>query len=84
MWGLLSESCGFVDVGLLFDDRTGLSFTTAVDPRQRSHSRVRVPWDSRPHFTVSDLRLPILSLLRLSGLRWRYSTPPLLCETLVT
>jgi hypothetical protein len=30
----------------------GLSFTIAAGPRQRSHSRVRVPWDSRPYFTV--------------------------------
>jgi hypothetical protein len=28
---------------------------------QRSHSRVRVPWDSQTYFTVSDLRLPFLS-----------------------
>jgi hypothetical protein len=39
----------------------GLSFTIAAGPRQRTHSRVRVPWDSLPYFTVSDLRLPILS-----------------------
>jgi hypothetical protein len=48
---LLSDSCGFVDV------RTGLSFTIAAGPRQRSHSRVWVPRDSWPHFTASDLRL---------------------------
>jgi hypothetical protein len=54
--------------GALSDERTGLSFTLAAGPRQRSHSRVRVPWDSRPYFTVSDSRL--------AGLRWRYSTPP--------
>jgi hypothetical protein len=30
----------------LFNERTGLSFTIAIDPRQRSHSRVRVPRDS--------------------------------------
>jgi hypothetical protein len=29
-----------------------------------------------PYFTVSDWRLPFCRLLRLSGLRWRYSTPP--------
>jgi hypothetical protein len=29
----------------------------AAGPCQRSLSRVRVPWDSRPYFTVSDLRL---------------------------
>jgi hypothetical protein len=28
------------------DERTGLPFTIAAGPRQRSHSRVRVPWDS--------------------------------------
>jgi hypothetical protein len=42
---------------------TGLSFANATGPRQRSHSRVRVPWDSGPYFTVSDLGLP-------------YSSPP--------
>jgi hypothetical protein len=32
--------------GALSDDRTGLSFAIAVDPRQRSHSRVQVQRDS--------------------------------------
>jgi hypothetical protein len=36
----------------------GLLFTIAADPRQRSHSQVRVPRNSWPHFTVSDSRLP--------------------------
>jgi hypothetical protein len=36
----------------------GLSFTIAADPRQRSHSRVRVPRGSWTYFTVSDSRLP--------------------------
>jgi hypothetical protein len=35
-----------------------MSFTIADGPRQRSHSRVRDPWDSRPYFTVSDTRHP--------------------------
>jgi hypothetical protein len=43
MWGALSLS----------DERTGLSFTTAAGPCQRSHSRI--------HFTVSDPRLPFSS-----------------------
>jgi hypothetical protein len=43
--------------GALFDKRTGLSFTFAAGHRQHSHSRVRVPWDSRPYFTVSYSRL---------------------------
>jgi hypothetical protein len=32
--------------GALSDERTGLSFLFAAGPRQRSLSRVRVPWDS--------------------------------------
>jgi hypothetical protein len=43
--------------------RQTLSFTIAAGPRQRSHSWVRVPWDSRPYFTVSDSRLPFSSPL---------------------
>jgi hypothetical protein len=37
-----------------------LSFTIAADFRQRSHSQVRAPRDSWPHFTVTDSRLPNL------------------------
>jgi hypothetical protein len=48
---------GLLMWGSVSDERTVLSFTTAADPRQRSHSRVRVPWNSRPYFTVSDSRL---------------------------
>jgi hypothetical protein len=40
--------------GAVPDERVGLSFTIAAGPRQRRHSRVRVPWDSRPYFTLSD------------------------------
>jgi hypothetical protein len=42
---------------ILSDERTGLSFTIAAGPRHRSYSRVRVPWDFRIYFIVSDLRL---------------------------
>jgi hypothetical protein len=42
----------------LSDERIRLSFTIAAGTRQRSHSRGRVPWDSRSYFTVSDLILP--------------------------
>jgi hypothetical protein len=41
----------------LSDERTGLSFVYAAGLRQRSLSWVRVPLDSWPYFTVSDLRL---------------------------
>jgi hypothetical protein len=47
--------------GALSDERISLSFAIVAGPRQRSYSRVRVPWNSRPHFTVSDSRLPVLS-----------------------
>jgi hypothetical protein len=43
---------------ILSEDRMGLSFTIAAGPRQRSHSHVRAPQDSWPHFTVSDTRDP--------------------------
>jgi hypothetical protein len=58
---LLFDSNGFVFWGALSDERTGLSFVDAVGPCQRSLFLVRVPWDSRPYFTVSDLRLPFSS-----------------------
>jgi hypothetical protein len=35
----------------------GLSFTVAAGPRQRSHSQVRAPRDSWPHFNISHSRL---------------------------
>jgi hypothetical protein len=47
--------------GALSDERTGLSFEYAAGPCQRSLSRVLVPWDLRPYFTVSDLRLSFSS-----------------------
>jgi hypothetical protein len=45
----------------LSDERMGLSFVHAGGPCQRSLSPVRVPWDSRSYFTISDLRLPFSS-----------------------
>jgi hypothetical protein len=46
---------------ILSEERMGLSFIIAAGPHQSIHSRVRVPWDSRPYFTVSDSRLPFSS-----------------------
>jgi hypothetical protein len=57
--------------GALSTERTGLSFVYAAGPCQRNHSRVRVPWDSQPYFTVSFRRL-----LWLAGSRWWYSLLP--------
>jgi hypothetical protein len=67
IWGLRPDFyycqtvTGLLICGDLSDERTGLSFTIAAGPRQLSHSRVRVPCDSQPYFTVSNLRLSFLS-----------------------
>jgi hypothetical protein len=67
VWGLRPDFyyrravAGLLMWGALSDERTGLSFTIAAGPSQRSHSLVLAPLDSRPYFTGSDLRLPILS-----------------------
>jgi hypothetical protein len=63
VWGLRPDFCycqttaGLLMWGALSDERTGLSFTIAPGPRQRSHFRVWVPWDSWSYFAVSDSRL---------------------------
>jgi hypothetical protein len=75
-WGLRPDFyycrtvAGLLMWGALPDEKTGLSFTIAAGPGQRSHFRVRVPWDSRSYFTVSDLRLP-------------FSSPPTTCRVTV-
>jgi hypothetical protein len=62
IWGLLPDNyycqtvAGLLVWGVLSDERTGLPFAVAAGLHQRSHSRVRIPWDSRPYFTVSDVR----------------------------
>jgi hypothetical protein len=67
IWGLRPDFCYCQTVadlsmgGALSDERTGLSSTISAGPRQRNHSRIRVPWDSRPYFTVSDSSLPLSS-----------------------
>jgi hypothetical protein len=53
-------SCFFL-WGAISHERTGLSFVYGAGPCQRSLSGVRVPWDSRTCFTVSDLRLSFSS-----------------------
>jgi hypothetical protein len=64
---LLPDSCycqtvaGLLIRGAVPDERTGLSFTAAAGARQRNNSRVRVPWDSRPYFTISESRIPFSS-----------------------
>jgi hypothetical protein len=47
--------------GILSDERAGMSFVYAAGPSHCTLFRVRVPWDSWPHFTLSDLTLPFSS-----------------------
>jgi hypothetical protein len=67
IWGLRPDFyycqtvAGLLMWGAVSDERTGLSFKITAGPHQRSHSQVRVPWDSRPYFTVSDSKLPFSS-----------------------
>jgi hypothetical protein len=67
IWGLWPDFyycqtvAGLLMWGAVSGERTGLLFKIAAGPCQHSHSRIRVPWDSRPYFTVSDLRLPFSS-----------------------
>jgi hypothetical protein len=56
-----NNSYGLVLWGAFSDERTSLAFVYAAGPCQHSLSRVRVPWDSRPYFTVSDLKIAFSS-----------------------
>jgi hypothetical protein len=64
-WGLRPDFyycqtvAAFLMWGSLSDEWTGLSFTVAPGPRQLSHFRVQVPWDSWP---CLNSRLPFSSL----------------------
>jgi hypothetical protein len=67
IWGLQPDFyyyqtvAGLLMWGTLSEEKTGLSFTIAAGPCQRSHSCVQVPCDSWPYFTASDSRLPLYS-----------------------
>jgi hypothetical protein len=70
--------------GALSDERSGLSFVCAAGPCQRNLSRVQVPWDLRPYFTVSDLRLPFSSPPRTRRVTVEVFDPASTRVTLVT
>jgi hypothetical protein len=55
---LLSDQCGFVDMGRPLWREDGSIVYNCCCLCQRSHSQVWVPRESWPPFTVSDLRLP--------------------------
>jgi hypothetical protein len=69
--------------GALSDERTDLLFIVTTGPRQRSHSRVRVPQDLLSYFAVSIQR-PISSkeyvkfsaYITGNNLRLRYEGQP--------
>jgi hypothetical protein len=76
---LITVSRGFVDVGCPLWRERGL-FTITDGPRQRNHSRVRVPRDPLLYFTVSDSRFPQPggpgpSIYILPGTGWPSYTP---------
>jgi hypothetical protein len=58
---LLSDSCGFVDMGRCLLREDGSVVYNCCCPRQRSHFRVRVPRVLWPYFTVPDSRLSFSS-----------------------
>jgi hypothetical protein len=57
----LSDSYVLVSVGHPLWREDGSVFSCAAGSCQRSLSRVLVPWDLRPYFAVSELRLPFSS-----------------------
>jgi hypothetical protein len=61
---------GLLMWGALSDERTGLSFTIAVGPRQRNLFGAKSR-GTRDHILVSQIRdFPFRRVLRLAGLRW--------------
>jgi hypothetical protein len=65
----LGRPPGREDWSVICSDDTG--------PCQRCHSLVQVPQNLIPYFTVSfETGFPFCRLLRLAGIRWRYSNPP--------
>jgi hypothetical protein len=78
IWGLRPDFyycqtvVGLLRWSALSDERRGLSFTIVAGPRQRSHSRVRIQWDSWPILLSQIRNFPFCRLLRIAVLRWRW------------
>jgi hypothetical protein len=82
IWGLRPDFyycqtvAGLLIWDALSDERTGLLFTIAAGPRQRSNFRSESR-RTRGRILLSQIRdFPFRRLLRLAGSWWRYSTPP--------
>jgi hypothetical protein len=80
IWGLRPEYyfcrtvAGLLLWGALSDERTDLPFSIAAGPRQRSYSRGRVPWDSRPYFTVNvKVKVMLRPTVQSGSLSWNKS-----------
>jgi hypothetical protein len=58
---------GLLMWGAFSDERTRLTFAIDVGPRQRSHSVVRVPLDSRPYFSQSHIYFMTGALVAISS-----------------
>jgi hypothetical protein len=74
--------------GALSDEKTGLSFVYSAGPRQRSLSRVQVPWDSLPYLLsqICDFHFvaPYDSHSHGGGIRTRLHTGHWLTKVKVT
>jgi hypothetical protein len=75
IWGLRPNFCYCETVaGALSDERTGLSFTIAAVLASAVILGSESRW-TRDHCLLSQIRdFPFCRLLRLTGLRWKYST----------
>jgi hypothetical protein len=74
---------GFLIWGAFSDERMSLSFKIAAGLRQRSHSRVGVPWNSLLYFTVLDSKLYQKSKSKLCYDRLSVGQPGLVSSTLL-
>jgi hypothetical protein len=69
-------AAGLLMLVAVSDERTGLSFTIAAGLASAAILGPD-PRGTRDHILLPEIRdFPFRCLLRLSGLRWRYSTPP--------
>jgi hypothetical protein len=83
IWGLRPDFyycqtvAGLLMWGALSDVRTGLSFIIAAGPLASAVILGSESHGTHDHILLSQIQdFPFRRLLRLAGLRWRYSNPP--------